>query len=54
MNQYNIARDYNESHLALVLISIKQILSLDKPVDYDWLVLKVKQSKKIKLGSMIV
>lgn len=48
MNQYNIASDYNESHLALVLISIRQILSLDKPVDYDWLVLKSETIKKNK------
>lgn len=48
-NQYNIARDYNEAHLALVLISIKQILSLDKPVDYDWLVLKTERIKKNKI-----
>ena len=37
-NQYAVAKEHNRADLLLMLISIKQILTLDKPVNKTWLI----------------
>ncbi|OAA83567.1 hypothetical protein [Clostridium ljungdahlii] len=41
-NQYSIAKEYKCSDILLTLIAFKQIISLDKPVEKNWLIESVQ------------
>ena len=41
-NQYAKAKEHNRADLLLSIIALKQILTLDKPVDKDWLCLQLQ------------
>lgn len=41
-NQYSVAKEYKSSDIILTLIAFKQIISLDKPVEKNWLIESAK------------